>query len=328
MFSKQISTYLKGVAILLVIIGHVLQNYHVSNFQVRFGSWGVAIFLILSGYGLVQSHRVNSLRQFVSKRLKRVWLPYVIVVAAAIVVSLIFFREHIDLSTYVKVLAGMDLDRSFVPNYWFVSFIILWYAVFYLVFRIFSKNSIRVAALFVIAFLSYVILSLTEIGARMSGGVLYQFILHIFEFPLGVAIGIYGSSMYQGLTMEKRSRYAKLGFCASLVIFTFCYFALQLRVLPGSMFQSVHGAEGVTFSAVLIGLFLVFNARGIIFSLLEKVGVLSYEMYLVHTLILRKLKILDAFDNQVLGIIIFVILVIVFSQILKKVTGGLARQKA
>lgn len=56
--SKEESTFLKGWAIVLVILSHILKRYLniESNITDFMGTGGVALFLFLSGYGLYMSY--------------------------------------------------------------------------------------------------------------------------------------------------------------------------------------------------------------------------------------------------------------------------------
>lgn len=67
--SKEGTQALKGIAILLVIFGHM-------GFLDIPGAGGVHIFLILSGYGIYCSVNKNGLYQYWKKRIVSVYIPY------------------------------------------------------------------------------------------------------------------------------------------------------------------------------------------------------------------------------------------------------------
>ena len=70
--NRNCTTTLRGIAILIIMIGHV----GVSGFGCRlfnpFGGIGVAMFLFLSGYGLSESFKKNGLNHFWKKKMMRI----------------------------------------------------------------------------------------------------------------------------------------------------------------------------------------------------------------------------------------------------------------
>jgi Predicted acyltransferases len=110
---KETTTSMKGLAILLITISHMGDGFQIKTF-VPLGGIGVALFLILSGYGLMESYKRNGLIDFWKKRVMRVLIPYFLWVCA--------------FSAY-RLLAGKDVT---LLRYWFVEYIVIWYVVFYL----------------------------------------------------------------------------------------------------------------------------------------------------------------------------------------------------
>ena len=70
------SLFLKGIAILLVLIGHTFG----SNYKL--GVFGVNLFLILSGYGIYKSFNKNGLKDYFKKKIEKVYIPYLLVTIA------------------------------------------------------------------------------------------------------------------------------------------------------------------------------------------------------------------------------------------------------
>ncbi len=126
-FDRDHTNELKGVAILLVMLGHV-------NVIPHAGAYGVVLFLMLSGFGLVQSYIKSGLDSFFSKRLSKVLIPY-----AIITIVWIFAFGHPAISNgdfyyLVITILGIDLNTSVDPSMWYISFIIIWYLAFFLIF--------------------------------------------------------------------------------------------------------------------------------------------------------------------------------------------------
>lgn len=92
LFSKKASAWFKGLAIIMVILSHYAEwwswfyaeegNREWIRLGIsKFGPYGVAIFLLFSGYGLAKSSRDKRIGgQFILKRLLSVYVPYLIMV--------------------------------------------------------------------------------------------------------------------------------------------------------------------------------------------------------------------------------------------------------
>lgn len=67
------TTTLKGIAIVIIILSHTMGCF--TRVFTPLGGIGVAMFLILSGYGLNESFKRNGIGSFWKKRFLRVWIP-------------------------------------------------------------------------------------------------------------------------------------------------------------------------------------------------------------------------------------------------------------
>ena len=184
------STILRGVAILYVLLGH-------ADYYIWGGAGGVALFLLLSGYGLDRSFAEKGLEGYWQKRILKVWLPCCIIG----VLNVLALRETDALRVLCSV-TGLDFCRNVDRSMWYVSFILLWYAAFYLISRLslYVKDArlrtvLRIAALFLCA---PVFLLLNRLRVwNGAGGVQ----LYVFYFPLGVVL----SALTQ-LRVKERTR--------------------------------------------------------------------------------------------------------------------------
>ena len=110
---------LRGIAILFVLLGHI-------GYYVRGGAGGVVLFLVLSGYGLNLSCEKNGLDFFWSKRIRKVFLPYWIV-GLFVLVGWRVTSPRMMLCT----LLGLDFGQLADPTMWYISFLLLWYLLYY-----------------------------------------------------------------------------------------------------------------------------------------------------------------------------------------------------
>lgn len=112
------TTKMKAMAIIMVVICHVGTTLFGRLFN-PFGGIGVSTFLILSGYGLMESFKQHGLDGFWRKRLSRVLVPY-----------LIFLLVY---CAYRMV--ANDEFPIFNLRYWFVEYIVIWYVLFYFIMK-------------------------------------------------------------------------------------------------------------------------------------------------------------------------------------------------
>lgn len=121
MFNIEQTQYLKGIAIILIILCHTIGQTKETVMATPLGGIGVAMFLFMSGYGLQESYKRNQLSGFWQKKLLRIFIPYTIFIT---IKSFIFgnfnFKEYL-------------LDIFFIhTSYWYIGYLIKCYIFFYL----------------------------------------------------------------------------------------------------------------------------------------------------------------------------------------------------
>ena len=138
LLSKQLSNSFKGVAVVLVLTAHCAQWYTmyastntVIGLMTKLGRYGVSIFFMVSGYGLVCSAERGIDRNFFIRRLRATYIPYIIIEIIA------FFLKGVtwNLKRLSRLLLGMEA--------WFITVIMLFYILFYLGWK-YSKHKILV----------------------------------------------------------------------------------------------------------------------------------------------------------------------------------------
>ena len=107
---------LRGIAIFLVLISHyavwIGEIFHSDLLEYglgRFGVYGVDLFFVVSGYGLVKSvgkKRING--TFLWKRFKTVYLPYLLIVGLIYLVEVLSVIIQV---TYFKKTGGKRIFR-------------------------------------------------------------------------------------------------------------------------------------------------------------------------------------------------------------------------
>ena len=122
--SRNYTTALKGISILTVLWVHVGASYGIRNIQF-IGTVGVSLFIIFSGYGLELSVKKNGLNAYWKKRVLHVMLPYWIAEAIGLLATgRLTFRTYMLDCMFIKPATG--------PG-WFMQYIMICYLLFYLV---------------------------------------------------------------------------------------------------------------------------------------------------------------------------------------------------
>jgi peptidoglycan/LPS O-acetylase OafA/YrhL len=287
---------LRAVAALSVVVYHVLLQLRqhqalatglrpLDNLLVRsidrLGGWGVSVFLVLSGYGLVRSFsRSASIRVFWKKRAGRIYpvfwwvaVPTVIVAAA---VGALAASQYWKLPFWLLGLNFLSpsLFRPLpgvAPQWWYVGLALQVYAVFPLLAIVLRRygpivllvcclavNALSVAAIAALPH-AWAYLDLGFVGARS------------LELASGMALATVLSSPRRG------SRSA-----AVAVVMVAC-FALMAVVQPGEMIHWLFELTVIAFVACALVVPSLGSATAPRMRLVvDRAGAISYTLYLCH----------------------------------------------
>lgn len=127
-FSFSHTNMLRGIAILLILLQHSAGEWGTRIFT-PCGGTVVVIFLFLSGYGLNESYKKNGLNGFWLRKLSRVLIPYAIFGA----VCMLVLSKEFAFKFYLLDVLGI------ASCYWYVSFLLKLYILFYILTRWFAK---------------------------------------------------------------------------------------------------------------------------------------------------------------------------------------------
>lgn len=132
--------FLRGLAILMIIVMHSCANMHDAKGFSSLGGIGVSLFLMLSAYGLSESYKKKGLHGFFKKKMLRIWMPYALflVVVTCIQGRLGFFKSK---SFYLDIFC-------IKTSYWFISFLVYNYLLFWFAKKI-NKQWLSCALFFI-----------------------------------------------------------------------------------------------------------------------------------------------------------------------------------
>lgn len=265
------TTKMKAMAIIMVLICHVGTTLF-GRLLNPFGGIGVSTFLILSGYGLTESYKQHGLDGFWRKRLSRVLVPYLI--------FLLVYCAY-------RWLANGEFP-IFNLRYWFVEYIVIWYVLFYFIMKYCPKCKwilLSIAAIVIIWVMSC-------LQAQQS-----------LCFMAGILI----SEKKNAVASISRKQLKLIAVLCVLISFLAFFVAQWVAVCrshldPTSM-QLLHAVKYIADDDMLqkfiqiltklpLGLFVIIMMTlldHVKIPLLEPIGRISYEIYLVQDPFYRQL---------------------------------------
>lgn len=140
--SKDNTNSLKGILAICVLVHHLYQHSGLFRdgwlrlFGVGFQALGfvtVAMFFFLSGYGLIASYRKNpaSIYHFVKHKILPFYVINIILIVIYVCVDLLLGQQI----TVVSILESFTFGGTVIANGWYIQVQLLYYIMFYLVFR-------------------------------------------------------------------------------------------------------------------------------------------------------------------------------------------------
>ena len=285
-FHKEYTTTMRGIAILFVVLHHV-GNSSGSVIFTPLGGIGVAMFLILSGYGLNESKKAGSNKNYWKNKIVRVIIPMLLVELISIVINK---SDRLSYSEIFKHL--LCIDRN-----WYVRYLFYWYFLFYILTKIFKKGYeyVLLCAGLIMLFL------LPEIEAEQSLSFVTGVFLSIYKDKIKLSqrqvIITSGALLFVGGLFLIIKQIPEIRFYAGTTIYSTLQLFLKLTI-----------ANSVLFSCTIL-----FRSKSPYF--LYFTGLMSYEIYLVHC----KLLGITSSSQTILSLLSFYVLTYIFSYVLYRV---------
>lgn len=270
LFNKDISTWFKGIAIIMIILSHYAEWWTwfyteegtselIRNGISRFGPYGVAIFLLFSGYGLTKSAGNSRIGiKFILKRIVSVYIPYFILV---LLIDLLSGGLE-DMEDIIDLLYGND--------FWYMTVLFSFYLAFMAIWLAFSNRHIR--AVLMVIFTYWYSNYLYKAGEQD-----FWYISNI-AFAIGVLLALYEPVIIKVVN--------KISFVATLI-----FAAGSVAVVRSALFvehvweQPVDEIRSRIIAVTIFTLFIVFLASrwNMYDNVLISFGKYSLYLYLSHT---------------------------------------------
>lgn len=291
---KDDTMYVKGIAILFVVLGHL-------GFFYRVAAAGVVLFLLLSGYGLVVSWSGKGLKDYWKKKIIGVWLPYVIVSVIKILATPGLSKKQI----LFTLIGGGTLDNV-DGTMWYISYIFFWYLVFWLIalacekcFKLepnrLATRIVLVVCIGVIAYRQFVISEAVNILWHGSSGAH----IYAFSFLLGIVM-----ASFRDIKLNKKwlSLLYTLGMALMLGIILRLYGRCD-TMLKCMLFD--YCVSGVVIVSCL-------SKEKLFKDYIIKIGKMSYAIYLIEGYIINnKVTLLEFLPDGLPRDIICVMVVLI-----------------
>ena len=299
---KEQSNVLRGICCIIVVLVHIPAN-HGNFIQDAIGSFGyiaVTIFFLLSAYGLKYSldNKKKYLKHFLRNRLLIIYIPFVI---ANLLYQLIVMKSEFDILKIVGI-----------KNITFVGELMLFYLIFYVIYK--NIKDIHKADIVMIGF-----------------GIIISIISYLFKFGWYVeCLGfIYGIIIYK--LQNKFNNIINKNYIFNLVFFTLLSIVLRIIYIRVKNIEMVNYIIKVILGISLICLIAIILKRIKIYNkLLKKLGKISYEVFLLHIIIIHVFENLDITSGVYISLVIITTILCAYlmNKLDIKIANGLKYKKS
>lgn len=187
-------SFLKGLAIITIVLMHLLMKCHFEGSLgqlIMLGGGGVHVFILCSGFGLFYSYlnKPLSYPSFLRRRFLKVYLPYFFAVFLWAFWTL-FTKSSFPLTAvsshiFLWKMFSIQYDTSLCYPYWFVSTIIQFYLAWPAIVKLMSmKNGLAISVVISLAWSLFVGI----IGGDDQRPLGSCFLQYLWEFCLGIYI--------------------------------------------------------------------------------------------------------------------------------------------
>lgn len=268
---------LRGLAIICVVIGHFWVHVVSQTPHILFGGDAVALFLLLSGFGLTVTSKgqVENILRFIRKRGRKVLIPYWISTVFILTLDYFLLERTYSWQNYLVTFAGVNINpivRNIDYVRWYITFQLFWYVIFALIFR-YTKGLVAIFLFLIVpSFLFVFDYYVTRLGW-------YQ----VFAFPSGVLLGYFYDSVERFF-----NRFVRLFTWGSVILFccvlVFKTYNQQLvePYIPSIVFKALKESVSLVLCLTVICFCAIWGKKGKVSVFLSFCGGISYELFLLH----------------------------------------------
>ncbi len=325
-FTKNVTNFIKGIAVYLLLWHHLFYNSnYIESFNTKnipeivsyYSKVCVAIFTILSGYGLSESWKVNKypVSQFYKKNFKKLYSNYWLIWALFVPIGVIFFnRSFSDVyndKIFLKLIMNIfGLQKLFSfhgynATWWYMSLILGLYLIFPLLYKLVKKHP------FLTLCLSFLIMSVPayKIGNFNPKGV---YGLWIFPFTVGIFLS-HSNLLTHMVNCKFFNKIFKL-VCYFIIMIILMYFRRYGLILVNEKIDTLLGMVIILICFEYLYKIKYFKDATIL------VGNNSFNIFLFHTFIYEYYfnDFIYSFNNPILIFLVLLIICLIVSIIIEK----------
>jgi peptidoglycan/LPS O-acetylase OafA/YrhL len=280
--------FAKGFAMITIVLMHYLEFNFDGLFRkaIIFGGSGVHLFILISGFGLGLSSQSLALSKFFKKRFSKILIPYYIYITFVFLLN-IFISIYPNDGFYAylgHIFLFKMFDENIVVSYgfhlWFISAIIQLYIIFPLLIKLKSSvGTLRFGLItFGISLLYWIVLAIFNFDDLLvisNSGI--QF---LWEFSLGIILADY--------YLKKEFKFWEIN-NSYLQVITFIgiSFTGLIALYGGRTGQTLNDIPALFgYTGLVILIYNYLEKIEFIKNSITSLGKVSYELYLIHMLVL------------------------------------------
>ena len=259
---KTQSGVIKGICCIIVVLVHI-PAVHGNKIQDVIGSFGyicVTIFFLYSAYGLRYSleNKKDYLKHFIKNRLLVIYIPFVI---AHIIRAIVIKNNGFDI-----------LEIIGIKNLSFVGELIIFYVLFYLIYSIIKDYKKADKLMIVLTFIISIVTYIFNFGWYVE--------------CLGFAFGIIVFKL-----MHKINEVIDKRWLTKIVVLTASSLVLGIIYIKMKNIEVVNYLSKIILGISIISLIIVLLRKVKIYNkVLVFLGKISYEVFLLHTIVITLLQ--------------------------------------
>lgn len=289
--SKDDSQGLKGISAILIVLHHLSQRVGINILTlpyIEIGKYSVALFLFLSGFGVMSSYlnNKNYLSGFLKNRILTIYVPFVISNIIFIIIYLVKGQSFNNMDI-IKYTLGIKLIDNVM---WFIYSIVIFYLIFYISFKFTTIK--RGIIIFLIGTFIYLILGIVlDLGTTITN--------IAFSFAGGIFVAAYKENFIRFLNKKYVFKI--------IVIIAILGITRIISIISSNIFirEFILNISTLSYAILLVSLSKRFKLTGNITALLSGI---SFEIYLLHNKLITVIPNING--SIIIGIMYFITLVI------------------
>ena len=274
----------KGIAIMLVVIGHMLRGFTSSRMYIEYEiifryidyiiySFHMPLFFIISGVLYKKGKKINTIEKylrFIGKKFNTLMIPYFIFSWIQIIIKLIMsnsVNNKVDYKSFINILFKP------IEQFWFLYVLMIIFIIMPII-DVIINNIIKIS---IIALL-FIIVKIIPINLGIVGTALYN----LLYFYVGcIIVNIYGNLL-------KKNTYISL--CIVYIIINFMVYILPISKALDNVGRIIMAIVG---SLLVIELTKAFQYKeNILVNVLKCIGKHSMAIYLLHIILASGIRII------------------------------------